>query len=91
MQVKEIKNSVPFQKYDENGERRGMAISKEAAYMMTEILSTKQVGEVMHATFEYMINNALPNLDQAEYIVFCKILMDNDCIVNIDFRIPLYG
>ena len=31
MQVKEIKNSVPFQKYDENGEKRGMAISKEAA------------------------------------------------------------
>lgn len=91
MQVKEIKNAVPFQKYDENGERRGMKLTAEAAYLMTEILSTKQVGDVMHAVFEYVINNALPNLDQAEYIVFCKILMDNECITNIEFKIPLYG
>lgn len=90
MQVKEIKNSVPFQKLDSDGNRRGLKLTAEAAYMMTEILNYKQQAQVMDACFEYMINNALPNLDQASYVVFCKILMDNECITNFDFKLPLY-
>ena len=90
MQVKEIKKAVPFQKIDSDGNRRGMKLTAEAAYMMTEILSYKQQAKVMDACFEYMINDALPDLDQASYVVFCKILMDNECITNFEFKLPLY-
>ena len=85
--AKKIPNAVPFKEWNEDGTRNNrLDITDEAAYMIRHILNIMQVGTVFQATLAYTANEELPDMDEAEFIVFCKILMDNGLITDFSFK-----
>lgn len=87
IEASKIPNAVPFKEWNEDGTRNHrLYITDEVAYMLRHILTIMQVGTVFQATLAYTSNKDLPDMDKAEFLVFCKILMDNDLITDFSFK-----
>lgn len=87
IEANKIPNAVPFKEWNEDGTRNHrLWITDEVAYMMRHILTVTQVGTVFQASLAYTANKELPNMDEAEFLVFCKMLMDNDLITDFSFK-----
>lgn len=85
--AKKIPNAVPFKEWNEDGTRNHrLDITDEVAYMLRHILKVTQVGTVFQAIMAYTANKELPDMDEAEFIVFCKMLMDNGLITDFSFK-----
>ena len=87
--IQYIEGAVPYTKYDKEGNENYIYLTNEVAYYFRNVLNKGQIGLVMHACFCYMDNKLLPEFDQASYMVFCKMLMDNGLIEIKNFKVQL--
>lgn len=79
MKISEMKYIKPFEEYDKDGNKRGLAVNSRFAYFM-RIMTPKQLKTVTRACFLFMKGEDIPEMPQLESFVFLDILMDNGYI-----------
>lgn len=87
--ITQIENSVPYngQLEEKYGKGHYIEISDRVWYFFRYVLTKEQVGIVMCACYRYAENKELPLFDEASYLVFCMVLMENGLITPDGFNI----